>query len=83
MVPIEPDLDGREAHAYSEQIAGKLAGVAIDCRYNKRGAAAIGAWSPRRLPGFPLAAPTDWSDLQRGIAADAFPLQQRRVGKRL
>ena len=82
MVPIEPDLDAREAHAYSEQIAARLAGGAVDCRYSRRGAAAIGAWSPRLLPGFPLAAAIDWPDLQRGVATDAFTLQPRRGVKR-
>jgi bifunctional non-homologous end joining protein LigD len=65
MVPIVPDLGWAEAHRYSEQLAARLAGAAIDCRYNKRGAAAIAAWSPRASPGFPVAAPLDWSDLKR------------------
>lgn len=73
-VPIEPDLDWREAHAYSRQIAGKLPRVAIDCRYNARGAAAIGAWSPRAAAGFPIATPLDWSKLQQGVKPDAVTL---------
>ena len=68
MVPIEPDLDWREAQRYSEDIAKRLAGAAIDCRYNKRGAAAIAAFSPRALPhpstaGFPIAAVAEWTQL--------------------
>jgi len=74
MVPIEPDLNQQEALRYSEQLAGRLANAAIDCRYNKPGAAAIAAFSPRALPGFPIAAPVEWSQLQRGLAPDAFTI---------
>jgi bifunctional non-homologous end joining protein LigD len=77
MVPIEPDLSWPEALRYSEQIAGRLAGAAIDCSYNKRGAAAIGAFSPRALPGFPVAAPVEWAELQHGVRQDAFTLRRR------
>jgi len=76
MVPIEPELSWQEARCYSEQIAARLAGSAIDCRYNARDSAAIGAWSPRMLPGFPLAAPLDWKQLRQG-RPDAFTLQHR------
>jgi bifunctional non-homologous end joining protein LigD len=78
MVPIEPDLDWRETHAYSEQIASRLAGADIDCRYNKRGAAAVGAWSPRAVAGCPIAAPVDWSELKHGAAPEALTLQSKR-----
>lgn len=74
MVPIEPDLDAEEALRYSEQLAGRLANASIDCRYNKPGAAAIAAFSPRALPGFPIAAPVEWAQVQRGIAPDAFTI---------
>ena len=77
MVPIEPDLNAEEALRYSEQLAGRLANASIDCRYNKPGAAAIGAFSPRALPGFPIAAPVEWSQLQRGLAPDAFTMKKR------
>jgi bifunctional non-homologous end joining protein LigD len=80
MVPIEPDLDAEEALRYSEQLAGRLAKASIDCRYNKPGAAAIAAFSPRALPGFPIAAPIEWSQVQRGIAPDAFTMK-RSVAK--
>ena len=77
MVPIEPDLNAEEALRYSEQLAGRLANAGIDCRYNKPGAAAIAAFSPRALPGFPIAAPVEWAQLQRGLAADAFTMKKR------
>ena len=75
MVPIEPELTWQEAHRYSKDIAGRLAGAAVDCRYNLSGAATIGAFSPRALPGFPVAAALDWDRLQRGIDPAAFTLQ--------
>jgi len=77
MVPIEPDLDAAEALRYSEQLAGRLAKADIDCRYNKPGATAIAAFSPRALPGFPVATPVEWPQLQRGIAPDAFTITKR------
>jgi bifunctional non-homologous end joining protein LigD len=75
MVPIEPDLSAAEAQRYSEQLAGRLAKANIDCRHNKPGATAIAAFSPRSLPGFPIAAPVEWAEVQRGIAADAFTMK--------
>jgi bifunctional non-homologous end joining protein LigD len=74
MVPIEPDLNQQEALRYSEQLAGRLAKANIDCRYNKPGAVAIAAFSPRALAGFPIAAPVEWAQVQRGIAPDAFTI---------
>ncbi|MFO1162943.1 MAG: DNA ligase D [Reyranellaceae bacterium] len=76
VVPIEPELTWQEAHRYSRDIAGRLAGTTIDCRYNARGVAAIGAWSPRALPGFPVAAPVDWAQLQDTVDPASFTLQQ-------
>jgi bifunctional non-homologous end joining protein LigD len=76
MVPIEPDLNAEEALRYSEQLAGRLGNANIDCRYNKPGAAAIAAFSPRALPGFPIAARVEWAELQRGIAPDAFTMKK-------
>jgi len=78
MAPIEPDLNAEEALRYSEQLAGRLGNAAIDCRYNKPGAAAIAAFSPRALPGFPIAAPVEWAELQRGVTPDAFTMKKPR-----
>jgi bifunctional non-homologous end joining protein LigD len=82
MVPIEPELSWQEARRYSEQIASQLVGAAVDCHYNARDAAAIGAWSPRLLPGFPLATPLDWKQLRLG-RPDAFTLRQHGKKKRV
>jgi bifunctional non-homologous end joining protein LigD len=82
MVPIEPELDWQEAQRYGKDIAGRLAGAAVDCRYNARGAAAIGAFSPRALPGFPIAAPLDWDRLQRGVEPAGITLRQPRTASK-
>jgi bifunctional non-homologous end joining protein LigD len=74
MVPIEPELTWQEALRYSQQIAGRVAGGGVDCRYNAKGAAAIGAWSPRALPGFPVAAPVEWGELQKGLQPDSVTI---------
>jgi DNA primase len=76
MVPIEPELSWREALRYSREIAGRLADAAVDCRYNVRATAAIGAFSPRALPSVPIAAPLDWHRLQRGVDPAGFTLQR-------
>jgi bifunctional non-homologous end joining protein LigD len=76
MAPIEPDLSAAEAMRYSEQLAARLAKANIDCRYNKPGTTAIAAFSPRALSGFPIAAPVEWAQVQRGIAPDAFTIVQ-------
>ncbi len=78
MVPIEPDLNAAEALRYSEQLAARLAKANIDCRYNKPGTTAIAAFSPRALPGFPIAAPVEWAQVQRGISPDAFTMKRPR-----
>lgn len=37
-----------------------------------RGTTAIGTYSPRARPGFPIAAPVTWKQLERSIKPDAF-----------
>ena len=71
MVPVEPELDWKEARAYSHEITERIATAAPD-RYltsaaregtagrlvvDGRGTTAVGAYSPRARPGFPIAAP--------------------------
>ncbi len=48
----------------------------LDWQRNGRGATAIGAYSPRALPGFPIVAPVSWRELERGIRPDAFTMQK-------
>jgi DNA ligase D-like protein (predicted polymerase) len=43
---------------------------------NGRGTTAVGAYSPRALGGFPIAAPVSWRELERGVRPDAFTIFQ-------
>jgi bifunctional non-homologous end joining protein LigD len=47
----------------------------IDYLRNGRGTTAVGAWSPRARPAFPIAAPISWADVRRGIRPDAFTIE--------
>jgi bifunctional non-homologous end joining protein LigD len=59
--------------AAPEKRAGR---IFIDYLRNGRGTTAIGAWSPRARPGFPIAAPVSWRDVQNGIPPDAFTMKK-------
>jgi bifunctional non-homologous end joining protein LigD len=59
----------------AEQRVGKLF---IDYFRNGRGASAVGCYSPRARPSLPIALPTSWTALERGIRPDAFTLRARR-----
>jgi bifunctional non-homologous end joining protein LigD len=48
--------------------------IYIDYLRNGRGTTAVGAYSPRARPGFPIAAPVTWAQVERGILPDAFTL---------
>ena len=54
--------------------SGRAGKVFIDYLRNGRGNTAIGAYSPRARPGFPVAAPVTWRDVERGIRSDAFSI---------
>ena len=81
IVPIEPELGTADAERYAAAIAARLRGAVIDTRANAPGGAAIGAFSPRLLPGVPLAMPVDWAELAR-LAADAFTLGAARPSRK-
>jgi len=59
----------------AEQRVGKLF---IDYFRNGRGASAIGCYSPRARRSLPIASPTSWAALERGIKPDAFTLGAKR-----
>jgi bifunctional non-homologous end joining protein LigD len=62
----------------AEQRVGKLF---IDYFRNGRGASAVGCYSPRARATVPIALPTSWTALERGIKPDAFTLGARRKAK--
>jgi bifunctional non-homologous end joining protein LigD len=50
----------------------------IDTFRNGRGASAVGCYSPRSRPSLPIALPTTWPALERGITPNAFTLGANR-----
>jgi bifunctional non-homologous end joining protein LigD len=50
--------------------------IFIDYLRNGRGNTAIGTYSPRARPGFPVAARVTWKDIRDGLPADAFSLAE-------
>ncbi|TJV56760.1 MAG: DNA ligase D, partial [Mesorhizobium sp.] len=48
--------------------------IFIDYLRNGRGNTAVGAFSPRARPGFPIAHPVTWKQVERCIRPDAFDM---------
>jgi bifunctional non-homologous end joining protein LigD len=48
--------------------------IFLDYLRNGRGTTAIGTWSPRARPSFPIAAPVTWPRVEAGIRPDAFTI---------
>jgi len=48
--------------------------IFLDYLRNGRGTTAVGAYSPRARPEFPIAAPTTWARIKKGIKPDAFTM---------
>ncbi|WP_129645059.1 DNA ligase D [Peristeroidobacter agariperforans] len=62
--------------------------VFIDFLRNGRGTTAVGTYSPRARPGYPIAAPVTWHDVERGVRPDTFnigspPRLEQTSGRRL
>jgi DNA primase len=49
--------------------------IFIDYQRNGRGNTAIGTYSSRARPGFPIAAPVSWAQVERGMRSDAFTIE--------
>jgi bifunctional non-homologous end joining protein LigD len=93
MVPVQAKMTHDEAHDYCRGVAERLAAkdtrytisaqgaragrLFIDYLRNGRGTTAIGAYSPRAKPRFPVAMPISWKDLQRGLLPDAYRLEDK------
>jgi bifunctional non-homologous end joining protein LigD len=54
--------------------------IFIDYLRNGRGTTAVGTYSPRARPGFPIAAPVTWRQVENGVRPDAYSMQ-RPFGK--
>jgi bifunctional non-homologous end joining protein LigD len=98
MVPVQAKMTHDEAHDYCRGVAERLAAkdtrytisaqgaragrLFIDYLRNGRGTTAIGAYSPRAKPRFPVAMPISWKDLQRGLLPDAYRLEDKLKASR-
>ncbi|MDB5392885.1 MAG: ligase [Rhodospirillales bacterium] len=83
------DLAGAEPDRYttSPDPALRHGRIYLDYLRNGRGNTAVGAYSPRVRPGFPVAAPVTWRQIEQGLRPDAFtmsnpPRSGARAGKR-
>ena len=64
----------RDRYTISSAPAARRGRIYIDFLRNGRGNTAAGAWSPRARPGFPIAAPVTWRQIERGIEPTAFSI---------
>ena len=67
LAAIDPDR-----YIVSAAMAKRPGRLFIDYLRNGRGTTAVGASSPRARPGFPIAVPVTWKDVENGIRSDAF-----------
>ena len=58
----------------SSGAASRLGRIYIDWLRNGRGSTAIGAYSPIAHPGFPVAAPLGWVQVEAGVRPEAFTM---------
>lgn len=61
-----------ERYTVAAAMARRPGRLFIDYLRNGRGTTAVGAYSPRARPGFPIACPVSWKQIESGIAPDAF-----------
>ncbi|SDK44852.1 hypothetical protein [Mesorhizobium muleiense] len=64
-----------ERHVVSAAPSARNGRIFLDYLRNGRGNTAVGAYSPRARPGFSVAAPVSWNQVEKGILPDAFTLQ--------
>jgi bifunctional non-homologous end joining protein LigD len=62
------------AHYILSAQASRRGRIFLDYLRNGRGTTAVGTYSPRVRPGFPIAAPVTWKQIEAGIAPDAFSM---------
>ena len=74
---IAERLEATEPDRYTLSARTNRAGkLLIDYLRNGRGSTVVGAYSPRALPGSPIAAPIAWEDLDPGIHPDSFTMRK-------
>jgi len=63
-----------DRYTISAALSDRPGRLFIDYLRNGRGTTAVGAYSPRARPGFPIAARVTWRDVERGIRPDSFTI---------
>jgi DNA ligase D-like protein (predicted ligase)/DNA ligase D-like protein (predicted polymerase) len=90
MVPVDRSMDWAEVRAWAKDAATRFAQrderytavstadragrIFIDYLRNGRGNTAVGAYSPRVRPRFPVSCPIAWADLKRGVRSDSITM---------
>lgn len=73
-------------YTISASMAERKGRLFVDYLRNGRGTTAVGAFSPRARPGFPIAHPVSWKQVESGLLPDAFsivnPVKPRRGSRR-
>ncbi|MFL6603529.1 MAG: DNA ligase D [Steroidobacteraceae bacterium] len=65
-----------ERYTTSAAIQSRTGRLFIDYLRNGRGTTAVATYSPRARPGFPIAAPVTWKDIEQDVRPDAFTIAQ-------
>jgi bifunctional non-homologous end joining protein LigD len=63
-----------ERYTVSAAMAARRGRLFIDYLRNGRGTTAVGTYSPRVRPEFPIAAPVTWKQVERGVRPDAYTM---------
>jgi bifunctional non-homologous end joining protein LigD len=64
----------RDRYVMVADPARRAGHIFIDYLRKGRGTTAIGTYSPRARPGFPIAAPVTWGQVENGVRPDAFTM---------
>lgn len=65
-----------DRYVTSAQLSHRPNKLFLDYLRNGRGTTAVGTYSPRARPGFPVAAPVTWKEIERGIKPDTFTMSR-------
>jgi len=72
---LAESIAAREPDRYTTSATTERDGrIFLDYLRNGRGTTAVAAYSPRARVGFPIAAPTTWDALKRGIRSDTYSI---------
>src|SRR5215218_6290931 len=61
-------------YTVSAAMAARKGRLFIDYLRNGRGTTAVGAFSPRARPGFPIAHPVTWAEVESGLRPNAYTM---------